>query len=118
MKYLFIFLVAAPAFAESSFTFMLQRKLDKTWYRITEEKKQWVCRTNHFPYFEAKENPLSELDWKALEKESKERPKGCDELVALSNSLDGKEKRLVTCLNQQETQALYVRIAKLCRSKI
>lgn len=118
MKFILILLISFPAFAKPSFTLLLQRKFDKTWYKISQEKKNWVCETNHYPYFEAKENPLAQLDWKALEKESKLRPKGCDDLVAFSNSLEGKEKRLVTCLSQKETQALYVRISDLCRSKI
>lgn len=118
MKYLFLILIAAPAFAKPNFTIMVKRKLDQSWYRLSQEKNTWICESNHFPFFEAKENPLSQLNWKELEKESKERPKECRDLVAISDTLKGNKKTLVTCLTQKETEALYVRISDLCRSKI
>ncbi len=119
MKWLVFFLVSFPALAaKPTFSIMVKRKYDNAFYKITKEGKLWVCKTNHFPYYEAKENPLAKLNWKELEKESKSLPQQCQSPVVLENSLDGKTKMISTCLSQKETLSLYERISELCRSKI
>lgn len=114
---LFLFSLPAQA-AKPSFAILVKRRFDRAFYKISPEGKVWVCESNHYPYFEAPENPLAKMNWDALVKESKSRPKNCRELMAIENDLEGKGKRIVTCLSQKETQALYVRVSRLCRSKI
>lgn len=119
MKYFFLFLISFPALAaKPTFSIMVKRKYDNAYYKITQEGKLWVCKTNHFPYFEAKENPLSKMNWKELEKESKSKPQQCQSAVVMENSLNGKAQIISTCLEQKETLSLYERISNLCRSKI
>ncbi len=104
--------------ANPSFTVLVKRKYDKIWFTVSQEKNKWVCETTHFPFFEAKENPLEGMDWEAIEKESRKVPKPCANIVAMANNLKGKEKRAVTCLTQPETLSVYERISRLCQSKI
>lgn len=119
MKFLYLILISFPALAaKPTFSIMVKRKYDNAFYKITKEGKVWVCKTNHFPYYEAKENPLSKMNWKELEKESKVKPQQCQSIVVMENSLDGKAKMISTCLKQKETLSLYERISELCRSKI
>ncbi len=120
MKYILLsFFILSPALAaKPSFTLMVKRKYDKVWYRVTQDGKKWVCETTHFPYFEAKENPLDNLDWAKLVAESKKVPKPCANIVGMENAMKGKSERIVTCLVQKETLAVYSRIADLCASKI
>ena len=121
MKLLFfslIFLSAEAFAAKPSFTVMVKRKYDKIWFSVTQEKGKWICETTHYPYFEASENPLDGMDWDAIVKESKKVPKPCANIVAMANSLKGKERRTVTCLTQPETLSVYERISRLCQSKI
>ncbi len=119
MKFFFLLLISIPALAAGpSFSILVKRKYDNAYYKITKEGKLWICKTNHFPYYEAKENPLAKMNWKELEKESKSFPQQCQAPVVLENSLDGKAKMISTCLSQKETLSLYERISELCRSKI
>ena len=120
MKYLIVLLYSFSVFAgDPSFSLLHKRRFDKAYYKITFKDKKWVCQTNHFPYYEASENPLAQLNWIALEKESESVPKPCKEPVALENGLDGKsKKRIVTCFGQKETLSLYERVSRLCRPKI
>ncbi len=120
MKYILLsFFILGPALAaKPAFTMMVKRKYDKIWYKVIPEGKKWVCETTHFPYFEAKENPLEDFEWKKLVEESKKVPKPCTNIVGMENTLKGKPERIVTCLTQRETLALYTRISDLCASKI
>lgn len=104
--------------APKTFTIMVKVAQDKTWYRIHQEGKSWICQTKHFPFFEAPENPLRDLDWKALEAEAKAMPKACAYPVSMKNELLKKSKTIVTCATQKHTEALYARISEHCRSKI
>ncbi len=120
MKYVLLSVfILSPAFAaKPMFTLMVKRKYDKVWYKVIQDGKKWVCETTHFPYFEAKENPLDNLDWSKLVAESKKVPKPCTNIVGMENTLKGKPQRIVTCLVQPETLAVYTRIVDQCASKI
>ncbi len=119
MKMLLLLLISSPLLAaKPSFKLMVKSKYDTNWYRITKDGKKWICETKHVPYFETYSNPLSDLDWKKLEEEGQARPKSCQELVGIEDSLTGQERRLLSCLSQKETLSLYERISTLCRSKI
>lgn len=116
---LLAFVFSAEAFsAPPSFTLLVKRKYDKMWFIVKKEKNKWICETTHFPYYEAPENPLEDMDWEAIVKESKKVPKPCTNIVAMANSLKGKEQRVVTCLTQPATLSLYDRVSRLCQSKI
>lgn len=112
-----VFSVTATA-ATPEFRVMVKSKYDTNWIKVTQEGKKWICVTNNVPFFETDTNPLAKLDWKALEKESAARPKKCTELVGFEGTVDGKEKIVVTCLQQPATARIYREISTLCRAGI
>ena len=120
IKYLLILLplTASAAAPQKSFTLLAKYKIDKTWYRIYEKDKKWICESKSSPYFEAVSNPLADLNWSALEKEAAMKMRNCKMRIAFENALGSKKKIISTCATQPETTKLYKQISDLCRSKI
>jgi hypothetical protein len=91
---------AANALAPAKkFTVFIHGKYADRWLKIYQDHGKWICEANEFPYFEAKGNPLRDLNWKKLEAESKRATPGCRDQVTLTDDLGRQSKKITSCLD-------------------
>lgn len=110
-----IFFISFSALAETTdaFTLLLTRGNDKSWYSVSEVKGKSVCASNHVPYFEADSNPIKDVDWAQIQKESNSKHE-CKDRVAFAY----KGKRAVNCAELPYTAKLLLKITTACRTNI
>jgi hypothetical protein len=114
MKWTLLF-VSLSAFAakDASFTMLLNRGSDKSWYSVSQVRGKTICATSQVPYFEADSNPVKNVDWVQLEKEAKEKF-NCTNKVAFSF----KNKKAVICAELPYTAKLVLKITAACSTLI
>lgn len=86
------------------------------WYKVFQESGRWICVTQDMPYFEARDNPLRELNWDTL-KNATPQTRSCSHKVSIRDTRQKTEKKAMGCLEASAFEKLAHEIGSSCRVK-
>ncbi|HLE00857.1 MAG TPA: hypothetical protein VJB59_11390 [Bdellovibrionota bacterium] len=96
------------------FSVSVQGKYETRWTKVFKDGPVWACQTDLLPYFEAKEEPLKDLDWQRLKKTAAAKDPGPCTPVILEDHRRGKTESITSCLENPEIVRFVKSVHKKC----
>jgi len=96
------------------FSVSVQGKYETRWTKVFKDGPVWACQTDLLPYFEAKQEPLKDLDWKRLKTSASSKDLGPCTPVILEDRRRGKTETITGCLENPEIGRFVKSVHKKC----
>lgn len=92
-------------------------KYETNQIRIFKDQDAWICSSNHFPYFEAKADPLRNVDWSMLPKKEESQPGHqipCQDSIVIEDHRTSPALEFYACTDRPEGRIFIETLHKNC----